>query len=52
MHGRLPYDRIAADPHLARLLQSIPQRKVVSQPIDRSTDCSRSWNSRFDFNSD
>jgi putative hydrolase of the HAD superfamily len=29
VHGRLPYDRIAADPQLARVLQSIPQRKVV-----------------------
>jgi hypothetical protein len=29
VHGRLPYDRIARDPQLARLLQSIPQRKVV-----------------------
>jgi putative hydrolase of the HAD superfamily len=36
VHGRLPYDRIAADPQLARLLQSIPQRKVVSPSIDRS----------------
>jgi putative hydrolase of the HAD superfamily len=29
VHGRLPYDRIAADPRLPALLQSIPQRKIV-----------------------
>jgi len=36
VHGRLPYDRIAADPHLARLLQSIPQRKVLFTNSDRA----------------
>jgi hypothetical protein len=30
VHGRLPYDKIAADPRLAALLQTIPQRKIVS----------------------
>jgi hypothetical protein len=33
VHGRLPYDRIAADPQLAGLLRSIPQRKIVSSRI-------------------
>ncbi|RLN19166.1 uncharacterized protein C2845_PM02G01570 [Panicum miliaceum] len=36
VHGRLPYDRIAADPQLARLLQSIPQRKVLFTNSDRA----------------
>uniref|UniRef100_A0A453H5A7 Pyrimidine 5'-nucleotidase n=1 Tax=Aegilops tauschii subsp. strangulata TaxID=200361 RepID=A0A453H5A7_AEGTS len=30
VHGRLPYDVIAADPQLAAALQSMPQRKIVS----------------------
>ncbi|KAK3146371.1 hypothetical protein QOZ80_3BG0265270 [Eleusine coracana subsp. coracana] len=36
VHGRLPYDRIAADPQLARTLQSIPQRKVLFTNSDRA----------------
>ncbi|XP_066386462.1 suppressor of disruption of TFIIS-like [Miscanthus floridulus] len=36
VHGRLPYDRIPADPQLARLLQSIPQRKVLFTNSDRA----------------
>lgn len=36
VHGRLPYDRIAADPQLARVLQSIPQRKVLFTNSDRA----------------
>uniref|UniRef100_A0A0A9CR34 Protein SSM1, putative n=1 Tax=Arundo donax TaxID=35708 RepID=A0A0A9CR34_ARUDO len=36
VHGRLPYDRIAADPQLARLLQTIPQRKVLFTNSDRA----------------
>lgn len=36
VHGRLPYDRIARDPQLARLLQSIPQRKVLFTNSDRA----------------
>jgi hypothetical protein len=45
MHGRLPYDRIARDPQLARLLQSIPhpQRKVVH--IQSRTDGSEALTS-------
>ncbi|XP_062212133.1 uncharacterized protein LOC133913098 [Phragmites australis] len=36
VHGKLPYDRITADPQLARLLQSIPQRKVLFTNSDRA----------------
>ncbi|KAM0918992.1 hypothetical protein ACQ4PT_008419 [Festuca glaucescens] len=36
VHGRLPYDRIAADPRLAALLQSIPQRKILFTNSDRA----------------
>ncbi|CAN6309708.1 unnamed protein product [Urochloa humidicola] len=36
VHGRLPYDRIDADPQLARVLQSIPQRKVLFTNSDRA----------------
>uniref|UniRef100_A0A0E0KHW0 Uncharacterized protein n=1 Tax=Oryza punctata TaxID=4537 RepID=A0A0E0KHW0_ORYPU len=36
VHGRLPYDRIAADPQLAGLLRSIPQRKVLFTNSDRA----------------
>ncbi|KAL5218003.1 hypothetical protein ABZP36_018687 [Zizania latifolia] len=36
VHGRLPYDRIAADPNLAGLLRSIPQRKVLFTNSDRA----------------
>ncbi|KAG0548016.1 hypothetical protein BDA96_01G130400 [Sorghum bicolor] len=36
VHGRLPYDMIPADPQLARLLQSIPQRKVLFTNSDRA----------------
>ncbi|TKV91869.1 hypothetical protein SEVIR_9G126000v4 [Setaria viridis] len=36
VHGRLPYDMIAADPQLARTLQSIPQRKVLFTNSDRA----------------
>lgn len=36
VHGRLPYDRIAADPRLALLLQSIPQRKILFTNSDRA----------------
>ncbi|KAL6893716.1 hypothetical protein ACP4OV_007814 [Aristida adscensionis] len=36
VHGRLPYERIAADPQLARLLQAIPQRKVLFTNSDRA----------------
>ncbi|TVU45515.1 hypothetical protein EJB05_05004 [Eragrostis curvula] len=36
VHGRLPYDRIAADPQLALVLQSIPQRKVLFTNSDRA----------------
>lgn len=36
VHGRLPYDVIPADPQLARLLQSIPQRKVLFTNSDRA----------------
>ncbi|XP_047074356.1 uncharacterized protein LOC124683985 [Lolium rigidum] len=36
VHGRLPYDRIAADPRLAALLESIPQRKILFTNSDRA----------------
>uniref|UniRef100_A0A0E0D518 Uncharacterized protein n=1 Tax=Oryza meridionalis TaxID=40149 RepID=A0A0E0D518_9ORYZ len=36
VHGRLPYDRIAADPQLAGLLRSIPQRKILFTNSDRA----------------
>jgi len=36
VHGRLPYDMIAADPRLAALLQSIPQRKILFTNSDRA----------------
>ncbi|CAL4943897.1 unnamed protein product [Urochloa decumbens] len=36
VHGRLPYERIDADPQLARVLQSIPQRKVLFTNSDRA----------------
>ncbi|KAM0823647.1 hypothetical protein ACQ4PT_070736 [Festuca glaucescens] len=36
VHGRLPYDKIAADPRLAALLQSIPQRKILFTNSDRA----------------
>ncbi|KAK1611010.1 hypothetical protein QYE76_034683 [Lolium multiflorum] len=36
VHGRLPYDRIAADPRLPALLQSIPQRKILFTNSDRA----------------
>ncbi|XP_078155343.1 uncharacterized protein C24B11.05-like [Carex rostrata] len=35
VHGRLPYDRIASDPHLEQLLDSIPQRKILFTNSDR-----------------
>ncbi|XP_066398038.1 suppressor of disruption of TFIIS-like isoform X2 [Miscanthus floridulus] len=36
VHGRLPYDMIPGDPQLERLLQSIPQRKVLFTNSDRA----------------
>lgn len=36
VHGRLPYDKIAADPRLAALLQTIPQRKILFTNSDRA----------------
>uniref|UniRef100_A0ACD6ADU8 Uncharacterized protein n=1 Tax=Avena sativa TaxID=4498 RepID=A0ACD6ADU8_AVESA len=36
VHGRLPYDMIAADPGLAPLLQSIPQRKILFTNSDHA----------------
>lgn len=36
VHGRLPYDMIAADPQLAAALQSMPQRKILFTNSDRA----------------
>ncbi|XBH54009.1 hypothetical protein VPH35_076388 [Triticum aestivum] len=36
VHGRLPYDVIAADPQLAAALQSMPQRKILFTNSDRA----------------
>ncbi|CAN6298138.1 unnamed protein product [Urochloa humidicola] len=36
VHGRLPYEKIDADPQLARVLKSIPQRKVLFTNSDRA----------------
>jgi putative hydrolase of the HAD superfamily len=35
VHGRLPYHRIASDPHLVQLLNSIPQPKILFTNSDR-----------------
>ncbi|KAJ3672961.1 hypothetical protein LUZ60_006335 [Juncus effusus] len=35
VHGRLPYDRIMPDPHLAQLLNSIHQPKILFTNSDR-----------------
>ncbi|KAJ4791410.1 Haloacid dehalogenase-like hydrolase (HAD) superfamily protein [Rhynchospora pubera] len=35
VHGRLPYDQIASDPHLVQLLSSIPQPKILFTNSDR-----------------
>ncbi|XP_051198198.1 uncharacterized protein [Lolium perenne] len=36
VHGMLPYDMIVADPRLAALLESIPQRKILFTNSDRA----------------